>query len=301
MEKCFVSRLPSHVSPIEIRENQRHQRNPRSIKISRETTVSSLFELRGQLPKTRRIQIGLIGLAGIILLWWLAVTLKIFNPKIIPTPFAILGCLPELVTRDQMFRHLGLTIFMNGMSWIEGALIALPIGFLIGLFPILNALFGSYIQATRYIPLTATIVLFMAAFGIYMFMKVQFLTFAILVYLITAVVFRIQETPQVYVDAVKTLGANRWQIIKTVFIPQVLSRVSTDFINIVAISWTYAIYVELINKQEGGMGALIYNLYFRQSETEKLYALILVMVAVGFLFDQLFRLIDRKAFPFKYS
>ncbi len=263
--------------------------------------MSSFFELRGQLPKTRRIQIGLIGLAGIILLWWLAVTLKIFNPKIVPTPFAIIGCLPELVTRDQMFRHLGLTIFMNGMSWIEGALIALPIGFLIGLFPILNALFGSYIQATRYIPLTATIVLFMAAFGIYMFMKVQFLTFAILVYLITAVVFRIQETPQVYVDAVKTLGANRWQIIKTVFIPQVLSRVSTDFINIVAISWTYAIYVELINKQEGGMGALIYNLYFRQSETEKLYALILVMVAIGFLFDQLFRLIDRKAFPFKYS
>ena len=102
-------------------------------------------------------------------------------------------------------------------------------------------------------------------------------------------------------DAVKTLGANRWQIIKTVFIPQVLSRVSTDFINIVAISWTYAIYVELINKQEGGMGALIYNLYFRQSETEKLYALILVMVAIGFLFDQLFRVIDRKAFPFKYS
>ena len=263
--------------------------------------MSSLFELRGKLPKARGIQIGLIGLAGIILLWWLAVTLKIFNPKIIPTPFAILGCLPELVARDQMFRHLGLTIFMNGMSWVEGAAIALPIGFLIGLFPLFNSLFGGFIQATRYIPLTATIVLFMAAFGIYMFMKVQFLTFAILVYLITAVIFRIQEVPQVYVDAVKTLGANKWQIIKTVFIPHVLSRVSSDFINIVAISWTYAIYVELINKQEGGIGALIYNLYFRQNETEKLYALILIMVAIGFCFDQLLRLADRKLFPFKYS
>jgi NitT/TauT family transport system permease protein len=262
--------------------------------------VSSLFELRGSLPRPTRIQIGLIGLVVIILVWWLAVTLKIFNPKILPTPLAILGCLPELVTRDQMFHHLGLTVFMNAMSWLEGAAIALPIGFAIGLFPLLSALFGGYIQATRYIPLTATIVLFMAAFGIYMFMKVQFLTFAILVYLITAVVFRVQEIPQVYVDAVKTLGANKWQIIKTVFIPQVLSRVSTDFINIVAISWTYAIYVELINKQEGGIGALIYNLYFRQNETEKLYALILIMVGVGFLFDQLLRWIDRKAFPFKY-
>ncbi|MBN1154580.1 ABC transporter permease subunit [candidate division KSB1 bacterium] len=262
--------------------------------------MSSLFELRGQLSKRRQIEIGLIGLVIIILVWWLAVVLKIFNPKIIPTPFAIIGCLPELIQRDQMFYHLSLTIFMNCVSWIEGAAIALPLGFIIGLYPLFNALFGGYIQATRYIPLTATIVLFMAAFGIYMFMKVQFLTFAILVYLITAVISRIHEIPQVYVNAVKTLGANRWQTIKTVFIPQVISRVSTDFINIVAISWTYAIYVELINKQEGGIGALIYNLYFRQNETEKLYALILIMVAVGFLFDQLLRLIDRKAFPFKY-
>ncbi len=263
--------------------------------------MSSLFELRGSLPKPTRVQIALIGLVAIIVVWWLAVKLHIFNPKIIPSPFAILACLPELITRDQMFHHLGLTIFMNGLSWIEGAAIALPIGFVIGLFPLFSALFGGYIQATRYIPLTATIVLFMAAFGIYMFMKVQFLTFAILVYLITAVVFRVHEIPQVYVDAVKTLGANKWQIIKTVFIPQVLSRVSTDFINIVAISWTYAIYVELINKQEGGIGALIYNLYFRQNETEKLYALILIMVAIGFLFDQLLRFADRQAFRFKYS
>jgi NitT/TauT family transport system permease protein len=244
---------------------------------------------------------GLLGLAGLVLLWWLAVKIEFLNPRIIPSPVTILGCLPELVQRDQMFRHLVLTIFMNGMSWLEGAASALPIGFTSGLFPLFSALFGGYIQATRYIPLTATIVLFMAAFGIYMFMKVQFLTFAILIYLITAVVFRIQEIPQVYVDAVKTLGASKWQIIKTVFIPQVLSRVSSDFINIVAISWTYAIYVELINKQEGGIGALIYNLYFRQNETEKLYALILIMVAVGFLFDQLLRFADRKAFPFKYS
>lgn len=269
--------------------------------IFKEKMVSSLFELRGTLTKRARIRIGLIGLVIIILAWWALVALKIFNPKIIPSPIAIIGCLPELVVRDNMFRHLSLTIFMNAVSWIEGAAIALPIGFAIGLFPLFNALFGGYIQATRYIPLTATIVLFMAAFGIYMFMKIQFLTFAILVYLITAVIFRVYEIPQVFVDAVKTLGANKWQTIKTVFIPQVISRVSTDFINIVAISWTYAIYVELINKQEGGIGALIQNLYFRQNETEKLYALILIMVAVGFLFDQLLRLVDRIAFPFKYN
>jgi NitT/TauT family transport system permease protein len=260
-----------------------------------------LFELRGQLPQKYKLQIGLLGLVVIILLWWLAVRIQLVNAKIIPSPFAIIGSLPELVTRDQLFYNLGLTIFMNVSSWVEGALIALPIGFIIGIYPLFDALFGGYIQATRYIPLTATIVLFMAAFGIFMFMKVQFLTFAILVYLITAVVGRIRETPQIYVDAVKTLGASQWQIIRTVFIPQVLSRVFTDFINIVAISWTYAVYVELINKQEGGIGALIYNLYFRQNQAEKLYALILIMVAVGYGFDVLLKQIDRKIFPFKYS
>jgi len=262
---------------------------------------SPLFELRGELPKSQKIQIGLLGAVVIILLWWLIVKLGLVNPNIVPSPFAILGSIPELISRDELFKHLGLTVFMNVVSWIEGAAIALPIGFAIGLFPLVNALFGGYVTATRYIPLTATIVLFMAAFGIYMFMKVQFLTFAILVYLITAVVSRVQETPQVYVDAVKTLGANKWQTIKSVFIPHVLSRVFTDFINIVAISWTYAVYVELINKQEGGIGALIQNLYFRQNEVDKLYMLILIMVGVGFCFDLLLRFIDRKTFPHKYA
>lgn len=261
---------------------------------------SPLFELRGELPKSQKIQIGILGAAVIILIWWLAVRLGLFNSNIIPSPFAIVGSIPELISRDALFHHLGLTVFMNVTSWIEGAAIALPIGFAIGLFPLLNALFGGYITATRYIPLTATIVLFMAAFGLYMLMKIQFLTFAILVYLITAVISRIQETPQVYVDAVRTLGANKWQTIRTVFIPNVLSRVFTDFINIVAISWTYAVYVELINKQEGGIGALIYNLYMRQNQVEKLYMLILIMVGVGFCFDLLMRFLDRKIFPFKY-
>ncbi len=262
---------------------------------------SRLFELRAQLPKGQRIQIGLLGAVFIILLWWAAVRLGFFNEKILPTPFAILGSIPELIGRDQLFYHLGLTIFMNVASWIEGALIALPVGFVIGLIPLFNALFGGYVTATRYIPLTATIVLFMAAFGIYMFMKVQFLTFAILIFLITAVISRIQETPQIYVDAVKTLGASKWQIVKTVFIPHVISRVFSDFINIVAISWTYAVYVELINKQEGGIGALLYNLYYRQNQAEKLYMLILIMVGVGFCFDVLLRFVDRKVFPFKYA
>jgi len=262
---------------------------------------SRLFELRGQLPKGLKIQIGLLGAVIIIVLWWAAVKFGLFNEKILPTPFAILGSIPELVSRDQLFHHLSLTIFMNVASWVEGAVIALPIGFVIGLIPLFNALFGGYVTATRYIPLTATIVLFMAAFGIYMFMKVQFLTFAILIFLITAVISRIQETPQIYVDAVKTLGASKWQTVKTVFIPHVISRVFSDFINIVAISWTYAVYVELINKQEGGVGALLYNLYYRQNEAEKLYMLILIMVGVGFCFDVLLRFVDRKLFPFKYA
>jgi NitT/TauT family transport system permease protein len=261
---------------------------------------SPLFELRGEIPKGQKLQIGLLGAAVIILLWWLIVRVGLVNSHIIPSPFSIVGSIPELITRDNLFRHLGLTVFMNITSWLEGAAIALPIGFVIGLFPLINALFGGYVTATRYIPLTATIVLFMAAFGLFMFMKIQFLTFAILIYLITAVVTRVQETPQVYVEAVQTLGANKWQTIKSVFIPHVLSRVFTDFINIVAISWTYAVYVELINKQEGGIGALIYNLYMRQNEVEKLYMLILIMVGVGFCFDLFMRFLDRKIFPFKY-
>ncbi|MBP6665218.1 MAG: ABC transporter permease subunit, partial [Chitinophagales bacterium] len=137
-------------------------------------------------------------------------------------------------------------------------------------------------------------------FGLGSSMKVAFLAFGIIVYLLPVVVQRVLEVEDVYVQTAYTLGATKWQRIKSVFIPAVLSRVSDDIRVLVAISWTYIIVTEVVNANSGGIGALAFKMA-RQSQIDKVFAILLVIIIVGFLQDLLFKLIDRLLFDFKYQ
>ena len=129
-------------------------------------------------------------------------------------------------------------------------------------------------------------------------MKIHFLAFGIVVYLLPVVVQRIREVPLVYHQTVKTLGASRWQTIRSVFIPDVMSKISVDIRVLVAISWTYIIVAELVNKS-GGVGALAYTAA-RQSRIDKVFAILVVIVIVGFLQDLLLQKLERVLFPYKF-
>jgi NitT/TauT family transport system permease protein len=159
-------------------------------------------------------------------------------------------------------------------------------------------MFKKVLDALRFIPLTAVTGLFIVWFGIETNMKIQFLAFGIMVYLIPTVVQRIGETQEVFVQTAFTLGANKWQIIKHVFIPDVLSKISDDARILTAISWTYIIVAELVNKTDG-IGSLAFTAA-RQSRIDKVFAILVVIALIGFIQDKLFVLLDKQIFPFKH-
>jgi len=113
------------------------------------------------------------------------------------------------------------------------------------------------------------------------------------------VVQRIDEVGDVYLKTVFTLGATDWQTIRTVYIPAVMSKLIDDIRVLTAISWTYIIIAELLNRQ-GGIGSLIY-IKARQGQTEKVFAILIVIIIIGFFQDRIFAFFDKRAFPYKYS
>ncbi|MDH5655074.1 MAG: ABC transporter permease subunit, partial [Spirochaetia bacterium] len=129
--------------------------------------------------------------------------------------------------------------------------------------------------------------------------KVQFLSFGIFVFLLPTVVQRIDEVEKVYVDTVYTLGASKMEILRTVYIPSVISRVSDDIRVLVAISWTYLIVAELVNKT-GGLGALAYTAG-RQSRIDKVFAILVLVIIIGLVQDKIFVILDRLLFPHKHT
>lgn len=200
--------------------------------------------------------------------------------------------------KDDLFFNALRSIWLNIKGYFWAVFIALPFGFLIGLLPIFRGLFSKQVDALRYLPLTALTGLFIVWFGIEDQMKIAFLAFGILVYLLPVVVQRIDEVKDVYLKTVFTLGATDWQTIKTVYMPSVLSKLIDDIRVLTAISWTYIIIAELINRQ-GGIGSMIY-IKARQGEIEKVFAILIVIILIGFLQDRIFVYLDKRLFSHKY-
>ena len=256
------------------------------------------FELRGEMTKIENIIIGLLGFVAIVLCWHLITVNNEEMQALIPTPQNVLGSYHELHYDDFIVRNSWTSIVRNFHGYFKAILYAIPIGFIIGLFPIFRALFAKYVDAIRFIPLAATTGIFIVWYGIDEEVKINFLAFGIFVYLLPLVVQRIDGVNKVYVQTAKTMGASKWQMIRTVFVPAVFSKVFDDIRVIVAISWTYIVIAELINN-EGGLGVMIHE-SARQSRIDKVFAILLTIIVIGILQDVIFKQLDRILFPHKY-
>lgn len=216
---------------------------------------------------------------------------------LIPTPPMVLMSFGTLISEDHLISNALSSIWLNIKGYLWAILISIPIGFVIGLYPLFKGLFSKQVDALRYLPMTALTGLFITWFGIGTNMKVAFLAFGIIVYLLPVVAQRVREVQDVYTKTAFTLGATNWQLIKTVYVPSVMSKVMDDIRVLTAISWTYIIIAELLSK-ENGVGALIYQ-KARGGQIEKVFAVLIVIILIGFLQDRIFMFIDKRLIPYK--
>lgn len=217
----------------------------------------------------------------------------------LPSPLTVVLAIPEMFRRDNLIPNIFKSIKLNVYGYIIAIIISLITGFLIGLIPLFRGLFSRILDAGRFIPLTAVTGIFILWLGIGNEMKVTFLAFGILVYLIPVVVQRIDEVQSVYLHTVYTLGATAWQTVRSVYIPYVMSKLIDDVRVLTAISWTYITIAEMLNKS-GGIGELIWEAK-RQSRIDKAFAVLLIIVVIGIFQDRLFVFINQVLFPHKLT
>jgi NitT/TauT family transport system permease protein len=262
--------------------------------------IKELFKMDGQVDKKTATTTQIIGWLLLIFMWWFVSTMGWVNNRILPNPVNVIKSYGEMINDPNynLLYNTGYSISINLLGYFEAILISIPLGFIIGLFPICRSLMSKQIDSIRFLPLPAATGIFISLFGIYYGVKVHFLAFGISVYLIPVIVQRIDELDKIYKQTIWTLGANRWQQIRYLYLPSVLSRVSDDIRVLVAISWTYVVVAELINNQ-GGLGGLTYIVQ-KASRSDMLYALLMEIIFIGYLSDKLFKGIDWLSFKFKY-
>jgi hypothetical protein len=98
-------------------------------------------------------------------------------------------------------------------------------------------------------------------------------------------------------QAAQTLGASRFQLVKSVVIPAALPRLYRDMRILLGWAWTYLVVAELIG-EKSGISAFLYQEQ-RYRHFDNVYAGIVIIGVVGLLCDQLLSFVGNFLFPWE--
>ena len=250
-----------------------------------------LFRFAGDVDQKTALAVNISGWCLLVFFWWLIPTMGWIKSTILPSPIDVIKCFKTLFVERDLLYNTGYSIFINLGGYLQALALAIPLGFLIGLIPFFRHLVSKQIEAIRFTPLPATTGIFMALFGLGLGVKVEFLAFGIFVYLLPAIAQRIKDIETD--DHLKALKQTMWTLNASPWM-------TLDVINLVAVSWTYIVIAEMVNAQ-GGLGSMIYMATSRGSHVDQLYAVLLLIIFIGFAQDKLLKMLDRKLFKFKYA
>jgi NitT/TauT family transport system permease protein len=175
------------------------------------------------------------------------------------------------------------------------AIFALVLGILIGTIPYATAGISPLIWLFSLIPTMALLPILFIVFGLGEVSKVVLIILGVAPIMTREIYQRVKEIPSEQIIKVQTLGANTWQIITRVIIPQVLPRL-VDAIRItLGTAWIFLISAEAIAATEG-LGYRIF-LVRRYLAMDVILPYVLWITLLAFLIDFLLKTLNKKIFP----
>lgn len=186
-----------------------------------------------------------------------------------------------------------------GMGVIISAAIGLVFGIFNGVIPYGRAGLSPLVTAISLIPPMAILPMLFIIFGLGEVSKVVLIVIGIAPFLIRDMQQRALEIPAEQLIKAQTLGANTWQIILRVVLPQVLPRLLDAVRLSLGAAWLFLIAAEAIAATDG-LGYRIF-LVRRYLSMDVILPYVLWITLLAFFIDYLLRLLSRSAFPWFHS
>ena len=126
----------------------------------------SAWKIRGWIsPRSYWLLAG-AGLAVPLAAWTLLVASGAVNPVFLPGPLEVLKRIVTWFNDDALMSDIGISTFRVVAGWALSAIVALPLGLLIGTFRVVQAVLEPLTDFIRYMPAVAFIPLIMLWIGI---------------------------------------------------------------------------------------------------------------------------------------
>jgi NitT/TauT family transport system permease protein len=246
------------------------------------------FAIRAPLPAAARVVLLALSVLIPVGVWLILGATGAVDPRYLPAPAKVWQAGLDMAASGQLWTDTWATVQRILYGFGLAVVVSVPLGLAMGSFAAANALLEPLSGLLRYLPAAAFTPLLLIWLGIGEPPKIALIFLGTVFFnmLMTADVVRL--VPRDFLDVAYTLGARRrevlWKVIVPHSLPGMLDAVRVNF----AAAWNLVVVAELVNS-ETGLGKRIL-LAQRFTQTDKIFAILVVIAVVGVLTDVLLRL-----------
>lgn len=230
--------------------------------------------------------LGAAGIGVLLAVWQALAGSGLFNSILLPSPAAVALALYGFAAEGSLWRDMMASLWRVCAGFLLSLSVAVPLGILIGLFPLAKRSVGPVFLLLRPIPPIAWIPLSILWFGIgsgpayFLTMIASF--FPILVNTVAGV----EGVDRRHVDVARSFGAPSPLVFRAVILPASLPFIFTGCRIGFGVAWMAVIAAELV-ASHSGLGYLIHTSQ-DMLRTDHAMAGMVSIGALGLLFDFLF-------------
>ncbi|MCL6588947.1 MAG: ABC transporter permease subunit [Firmicutes bacterium] len=237
---------------------------------------------------------AIVGIISILLIWQAAAVL-INLPLILPSPWATLLQIKNLVMTHNFWAHLGATLRRGVTGFGLSLLLGLGLGLLAGKSELVQAFLRPFVILIRSAPVVSIIILALIWF------KRETVPIFVVLLMVFPIIFQnvvegVRRVDPELLEMVHLYQVRPWLIFTRLTLPSLIPFLAAGISNSLGITWKVLVAAEVLSYPTWGIGAQIdtARVYL---QTDLVFAWTVAVIALGLCFDYLTDFLLKK--PFK--
>ena len=242
-----------------------------------------------------RVVLGISFFVLFVAVWGFATFGGFVSKTFLADPLTMVKSGYTLLTEMGFAKDIGMTVWRVLGGFILAALLALPLGVLMGAYKPIEAFFEPFVSFARYLPASAFIPLLILWVGIGEAQKLSVIFIGSFFQLVLMIAVTVGNTRRDLVEAAYTLGSSDRSLVQRVLIPGAAPEIAETLRMVLGWAWTYVIVAELIGASSG-IGHMITDSQALLATDQIIFGIIVIGL-IGLASDLFFKAVNRKLFP----
>ena len=234
-----------------------------------------------------------VGVVGLLLIWALTVWTRLVDPVLLPSPAATFRAMWTGMTSGKLGLDFVKTVERTIAANAIAAVIAIPLGILLGSSEKLYRSVEFVIDFFRSTPASAMFPLFLVLFGVGDRTKISVAAFGAALVILFNVAYGVMNARKTRILAAKVMGASPLRVLTDVTLLESLPQTFVGMRNGVSLALVIIVVAEMFIGSTDGLGQRVFEAQ-QLFEMPDRYAAIFAAGALGYGLNLMFLLVERR-------